>query len=901
MGGLTDNERKNYENTISSELKKLYDEKVKNCSKVEELIKFLIPDNFVDKDIKKKIEDYSVLDTYYKIQIKEYEEKFKIFLIEETFKKITEKEKEIASLQKTIKQKNELEEKRETEIKNLKKDMKQVQNDLSNKEKELSELKGQPKDSEKKNQEQENKIQEIMQGKKTQEEKIKKTSEDSQTKIENEIKKIEERHKKELEDLNKKYNNKLGKSQKEEIQKKKNRIEKISNINTTFNQKVEEMKESKIKQILEQHKKDENFFCLGDILKCWEKNVSFFMNNLFKSEKIISTIIYHLKLFINEYKKKLLNIEHLNIILVGPCGVGKSTLINAILKVNAKENFGKPETKDSCYYESEEIPFLRLADSRGIEKDINFGVDQIFESIQRFIKSQIETNDPDKFIHCIWYCWTGTRLEENEMNRFKKLSETYSLETIPIIIVYTRAIDLDEVEKAKNYILNENKLNNDFIDVVSKDTNVGECIVPSRNLDILKEISIKRAKEAIKSSCYEGILNEVKKKIKETIEKLMNELKNKSNSEANKIISSMTINSKIETLHKETENIITTLFYQYFFLSTNVKINQRFNRGELGDLKYKISENSKNIIKDFSIQYFEEIMKIYQDNIDSLIKIYSKELLNEIMTFQNDFNRENDNLLEVKFTSLEIENSLQNYIYEKISKTIELTVLKNSLRFIITPLIAKFGIFFEKSYISLMESKNENEFSNYVKEITKVSFESLEKKIKEYNELNKTKNEKIEKKETTENKVETKENENLDDDLIASLVNEEENPEKEKIKDVEEAAPTKSNENSNDNKKIKIDNIQNDEEKNKNIKPKVYIDSPKVESKNEKIPSEEIKYSSKDIEEDTNIGNLKKEMNEEHIDKNEENIKNQEEKKSNNTENMNNEKRYKRRYIRKNY
>ena len=294
-------------------------------------------------------------------------------------------------------------------------------------------------------------------------------------------------------------------------------------------------------------------------------------------------------------------------------------------------------------------------------------------------------------------------------------------------------------------------------------------------------------------------------------------------------------------------------------------------------------------------------MKIYQDNIDSLINIYSKELLNEIMTFQNDFNRENDNLLEVKFTSSEIENSLHNYIYKKISKTIELTVLKNSFRFIITPLIEKFAFFFEKSYISLMESKNDNEFSNYAKEITKVSFESLEKKIKEYNELNNTKNEKIEKKETTENNVEIKETENFDDDLVAFLINEEENAEKENIKeDVEEAAPTKSNENSNDNKIINIDNIQNDEEKNKNIEAKVYIDSPKLESKNEKIPNEEIKDSVEDIEEDTNIGNLKKEMNEEHIDKNEENIQNQEEKKSNNSDNKNNGKRYKRRYILKN-
>ncbi len=98
MGGLTEKERMKYENKISSELKKIYDEKVKNCSKEEELMGFLIPDNFEDKDIKKKIKDYSELDNYYKIQKKEYEKKFKEFLIEEIFKKLSEKEKKIKSL-----------------------------------------------------------------------------------------------------------------------------------------------------------------------------------------------------------------------------------------------------------------------------------------------------------------------------------------------------------------------------------------------------------------------------------------------------------------------------------------------------------------------------------------------------------------------------------------------------------------------------------------------------------------------------------------------------------------------------------------------------------------------------------------------------------------------------------
>ena len=91
------------------------------------------------------------------------------------------------------------------------------------------------------------------------------------------------------------------------------------------------------------------------------------------------------------------NIEHLNIVLVGPSGVGKSTLINAILEPNseneAKTGFGLPQTTDIKYYSSEKISFIRLADSQGIEKDVKAGVKTISESIKNFINSQFETKD----------------------------------------------------------------------------------------------------------------------------------------------------------------------------------------------------------------------------------------------------------------------------------------------------------------------------------------------------------------------------------------------------------------------------------------------------------------------------------------------------------------------------
>ena len=215
------------------------------------------------------------------------------------------------------------------------------------------------------------------------------------------------------------------------------------------------MKRIIINKIYDELEKKEKDFCINEISEFWDKNILDMIENLFESEDLFTPIIYQLKSCIKQYRLRLKNIEHLNIILVGPCGVGKTTLINEMLNVNGKTNFGRPETKKIEFYSSENIPFLRLVDSRGIEKDNNIGIDSIFKSIQKFIKEQISTNDPDKFIHCIWYCWTGTRLEESEKKLFEKLSQEYSLKTIPIIIVYTNAISDEDIQKAKDYVLND--------------------------------------------------------------------------------------------------------------------------------------------------------------------------------------------------------------------------------------------------------------------------------------------------------------------------------------------------------------------------------------------------------------------------------------------------------------
>ena len=93
--------------------------------------------------------------------------------------------------------------------------------------------------------------------------------------------------------------------------------------------------------------------------------------------------------------------------LVGKSGVGKSTLINEILKIKkAKEGTGQFVTVKYQAYSSDSIPFLRLVDTKGIELNINYGPYQVQSDAENFIRNQKATNDPNKFVQCFWYCLT---------------------------------------------------------------------------------------------------------------------------------------------------------------------------------------------------------------------------------------------------------------------------------------------------------------------------------------------------------------------------------------------------------------------------------------------------------------------------------------------------------------
>ena len=98
-------------------------------------------------------------------------------------------------------------------------------------------------------------------------------------------------------------------------------------------------------------------------------------------------------------------------------------------------------------YESEKAKGIRIWDSRGIENG-KYNLETAFNDIKNTIESLIKENDPDKFIHCIWFCIKSNRFTDKEAENLKKCYDSY-IEKLPIIVVFTQSDNQKQTEKIK--------------------------------------------------------------------------------------------------------------------------------------------------------------------------------------------------------------------------------------------------------------------------------------------------------------------------------------------------------------------------------------------------------------------------------------------------------------------
>ena len=389
------------------------------------------------------------------------------------------------------------------------------------------------------------------------------------------------------------------------------------------------------------------------------------------------------------YKIDMINsLKHFNILVLGPTGVGKSTLINSILQFDDKKNegaktgIGVPITlgEPKSYENEEKIKGIRLYDSQGIDKD-KYEIENLINSVKNLVDNQALTNNPDNFIHCIWYCVTGDRFEIEERNCLIELMNIYDDETMPIILVYTKAFDdeADEaIEEIKNILYEKIKNRNiEILKVVSKEKEFrfqGENIIIEKSG--IKDLMIKtfdKVKKAVKSASFYSIKNQVLNNFKDELKEIS---ENKVKKTIFNSINSLATGIRIKYMSSVIFQLFTNIGKFIIFDKNTYKYSNE-SREEIIIFLQNIDEITNKYFNEYLENFVMvtclEVALKYKKNIDEK-KENKNEILSSIKTGMESFTEKdyinNDKVKEIFAKSQEkmindLQRKIEDFTFKK--------------------------------------------------------------------------------------------------------------------------------------------------------------------------------------------------------------------------------------------
>ena len=389
-----------------------------------------------------------------------------------------------------------------------------------------------------------------------------------------------------------------------------------------------------------------------------------------------------------------LKLSNITILILGRSGIGKSTLINGLLKEEmAYSVVGFRGTlQNDIYIGNNDLSFLTLIDTRGTELQEGSNLDKIVKNAEEFIeKRKLEaktSGDYNKNIQCIYYCVKGGFLEDSELKAIEILIK--NKESIPLIVVFTMGVNKKDINSMRSLI--KKRFNNiPFISCLAKSNED----IESYGLDDLLELTLKVCQNSKNGNVYKAIQNKICKKVKIILGRVNDNIKGTiSNKMFEKFIRFYNL-VKDDELYKEIYKYLQIPFIEYMnFENENIALKEE-SIDEFKNLK-SINEYIKEYINNYKNLSGETIKPILDekslDYLDMQVikeKESAESIKEENKNTKKDFIKIITGFLSSNFyyisqiylfykLLLEIKEPFSEQLKKKMNEIIETNLKKNS-------------------------------------------------------------------------------------------------------------------------------------------------------------------------------------------------------------------------------